>query len=813
MDTLLQDLRYGARSLLKQRAFMSAAIITLALGIGANTAIFSLVNAVLLRPLPYRQPERLVWVWATRTDRDKAFYSIPNFIDTRDRQQSFAQLAAFAIWGANLTGAGEPERLPGVRLSAHSFQMLGIEAAAGRLLTAADDDPNNPRVVVLSYGLWQRRFGGDRNVIGQSLTLNGAPYTVAGVLPSRFAIPNAEIEIVTALRMEADPRRAERGSNSLRVFGRLKDGVSVAQAKADLAAITSRLREEYPDDNAKLTAPNALPLLDEIVGGYRAGLWVLLGAAGLALLIACANLANLLLARAISRRKEISVRAALGATRFRLARQMLTESLLLAVAGGSLGVLLAVAGGKILLTLSPADLPRAAEAVIDWRMLVFSFALSLLAGLVFGLAPAWQATKTDLHTALKESGRGASGGASTRLRDALAVVEVALSLALLVSAGLLLKSFARLQSVNPGFAPEKLVTVRLTLPAASYSRAEAVKVFYERLAARVASVPGVAAVGAASALPLSGVNARTEFTIVGREPATRAETPAAQDRWVSPGYFRTMQIPILAGREFTEADHESAAGVVVIDDALARRYWPNASPLGAHLRLDYGSGERPREFEIVGVAGNVKHVGLNEEATATLYAPLAQMPPNIVTNRAANLSVVARIATEAQGLAGRVRSEAQAVDPQIPASNARAMEQFLAATVAARRFNLSLMSVFAGATLLLAAAGLYAVISYTVTQRTREIGVRMALGAQRGAIRRLVIGQGIKLALVGMALGLGAALALSRWMSSLLFSVSAIDPLTFAGVAALLLLVATLACWVPARRATKVDPLIALRCD
>ncbi|MGH9837909.1 MAG: ABC transporter permease [Blastocatellia bacterium] len=822
MQTLIQDLRYGARMLLKQPGFTLIAVLTLALGIGANTAIFSLVNTVLLRQLPYRQPEQLAWVWATRTDRDKAFYSIPNFLDTRERQQSFAQLAAFANWGANLTGAGEPERLPGVRLSAHALQMLGVEAAAGRTLLAEDDNPNNARAVVLSYSLWQRRFGGRQDVIGQPLTLNGEPYTVAGVLPPRFTIPNAEIEIATALRAETDPRRNERGSNFLRVFGRLQDGVSIAQAKAELAAITARLREEHPDENAKLTAPNALPLHDEITGGYRAALWLLLGAVGLVLLMACANLANLLLARATARHREIAIRAALGATRFRLVRQMLTESLLLAMAGGALGVLLALFGSDALLAFSPADLPRVGEAgiapiaLIDGRMLLFSLALSLLAGLVFGLAPAWQATKTDLNIELKEGGRGGSSGAANRLRNALVVAEVALALTLLVGAGLFIKSFTRLQSVNPGFAPDSLLTMRLSLPAASYSQAEAVQVYYDRLAARLSNVPEVASFGAASALPLSGVNSRVEFTIVGRPSATRAESPAAQDRWVSPGYFQTMQIPLRTGREFTPADNESAAHVVMIDEALARRYWPptslNANPLGAQLRIDFAGGP-PREYEIVGVVANVKHVGLNDEPTATLYGPLPQTPPSAVTARITNLSIVARVTNEAQAVATRVRNEVQAVDPQAPASQTRTMAQFLAAALAARRFNLLLLGVFAGAALLLAAAGLYAVISYSVRQRTRELGIRLALGANAAAMLRLVIGQGLRLALLGIAVGLMAAFALTRLLAGLLFEVSAADPLTFVVVAVLLLLVALVACWIPARRATKVDPMVALRCD
>jgi len=812
MESLIQDLRYGARMMSKRPALSLAAVITLALGIGANTAIFSLVDGVVLRPLAYREAARLVWVWATRTDRDKAFYSIPNFIDTRDQSRSFEEIAAFANWGANLTGRGEPERLQGIRISAHTFTMLGVQAVAGRTLLADDDDPGNPRVVVLSHGLWQRRFGGERGVIGQTITLNGDVYSIAGVLPATFTIPNAEIELATPLRPGTDPRRGERGSNFLRVLGRLKPDVTLGQAASDLAAVTARLREQYPDDNAKLTAPNVLALHEELVGGYRAALWLLFGAVGMVLLIACANLANLLLARATARHKEIAIRTALGATRGRLVRQMLTESLLLALMGGGLGVVLAMNSQEFLLTLSPADLPRAGEVGIDGRILLFSLSLTMLAGFVFGLAPAIRATKADLNGELKEGGSSV-GGPATRLRSALVIAEMALSLVLLVGAGLLIKSFARLESVSPGFETDGLLTLRLSLPAPKYTRAEAVKGFYDRLATRLAGLPGVEGVGAASVLPLSGIVARTEFAIAGHPSATPADKPAAQDRWVSPGYFDTMRIPLKQGRAFTEADHERAAGVVVIDEVLADRYWPHASPLGAHLLLDYGTGEAPREFEIVGVAGNVKHVSLNEEPTATLYGPLAQVPPSVVTSRAANLSIVVRSAAETQTLAASVRRELQAVDPQAPASSARTMNQFLAAALAARRFNMLLLSVFAGAALLLAAAGVYAVISSSIAERTREIGIRLALGARAVDVLKLVVREGMKLVGIGVVIGLAGAVALTRMMTSLLYGVSATDPVTLIGVAALLVGVALVAALVPARRATKVDPMSALRCE
>jgi putative ABC transport system permease protein len=666
---------------------------------------------------------------------------------------------------------------------------------------------------VVSDRVWQSRFGGAPNVIGQSLTLNGDTYAVVGVLPPNFAIPNAEIDMAIPLRMESDIRRSQRQFNLLRVLARLKDGTTVEGARADMARVTAGLRTEYPDDNAKLTAPNVLSLLEEVVGGYRTALWMLLGAIGLVLLMACANLAGLLLARATARRREIAVRMALGATRWRLIRQMLTESLMLAIIGGALGLLLAVGGRSFLLTLSPSDLPRAGQVGLDFRILLFTFMLSLLAGIVFGLAPAWQATKMDLNTTLKEGGRGDSGGASHRLRGVLVATEIALAVTLLIGVGLFIKSFTRLQEVDPGFEARNLMAARLSLPAARYSQPESLKVFYEKLAARLSEVPGVESVGATNVLPISGQIARTEFTIDGRPPLTPTDTPAAQNRWVTPGYFHTMGIPLKQGREFTVADHEQAALVVVIDETMAQRHWPQGRPLGERLLIAFG-GEPARNFEIVGVVGNIKHESLSEQPAATFYVPLAQAPKSVVPVLAGSLNVVVRSAPSgfkyAQALAYTVRRETQGVDPEVPASNIRAMDQFLDRALAAQRFNLWLLTVFAGAALLLAAAGLYGVMAYLVNQRAREIGLRMALGAQPRDVLRLIVGQGMKLAMLGVAVGLAAALALTRLMARLLFGVSATDPATFAFIVLLLTAVALLACYIPARRATRVNPIVAL---
>jgi predicted permease len=812
MATLMQDLRYGCRVLLKNPGFTLVAILTLGLGIGFNTAIFSIVNAVLLRQLPFRNPEQLVWIWATRIDRDKAFFSIPNFKDFRDQNQTLEQMAAYANWGANLTDGGEPERLQGARVTANAFEMLGMGAAVGRTLLIDDEKAEGQRSLVMTYGLWQRRFGADRSVVGRKLTLNGDAYTVVGVLPQSFMLPGTEAEIFIPLALDSDPRRTERGSNFLRAFARLKPGVTREQAQADLATISERLKQQYPDDNAKMTAPKAFSLRDEIVGSYQAALLLLLGAVGLVLLIACSNLANLLLAKASARRKEVAIRMALGASRGRLIRQLLTESVVLALFGGSLGLFLALWGIDLLVALSPVDLPRAQEIAIDQRVLAFTAGLSLLAGLGFGLTPALQASRLNLNEEFKGESRGASGGVRrNRTRNLLVVFELAISLVLLVGAGLLVKSFMRLQQVSPGFEPSNMLLVRLSLPQSSYSTPQSVAAFYQKLAPRIEGLPGVQGVGLANVLPLSASNTRTDFSIVGRPPLSPSEMPGAQNRWVSPGYFQTMRVPLLAGREFTEQDGTDSPGVVVIDEALAHRFFkPDESPIGFHLRIDDGAGE-PREVEIVGVSGDVKHFGLDDEPTPTLYAPVYQVPKGSVSFLISNMSLVVRSSTDPMAQAAAVRREVQAIDKDVPASSTKTMEQFLSASVAPRRFSVLLLGIFAGTALLLAAIGIYAVISYLVTQRTHEIGIRMALGAGRRDILTLVVGQGMTLALVGIGIGLVAAFMLTRVMSSLLFNVSATDPTIFAAVSIVLALVALLAIYIPARRAMRVDPMEALR--
>ncbi len=808
-----QDLRHGIRAMLKQPGITAVAILALALGIGGNTAIFSLVNGILLRQLPFRQPEQLVWVSSRRPDSVKRPFNLPDFIDYRDQNQGLAGIAAFANWSVTLTERGDPERLQGVRISANAFQMLGVEAAVGRTLLPADDTPGQERVVVVGHGLWQRRFGADPQVVGTTLTLNGASYTVVGVLPPQFFFPIREAEMAVPLAPDTDPWRGVRTSvNFLRALARLKPGVTREQAEADLTSVADRLRREYPVANGQKLGVTLSPLHEEVVGNFRLALWVLLGAVGAVLLITCVNLANLALVRASARHREMAIRTALGATRRRLVQQLATESVLLALLGGAAGLLLAVHGIPLLLALSPATLPRTGEVGVDFRVLGFTLALSLMAGLIFGLAPAWQATRVNPSEELKENGRGTVGGArQSRARSLLVVSEISISLVLLVGAGLLVKSFLRLQAVSPGFDAQNVLAVRLSLPKARYSSRVVVTTFYDELRPRLERLPGVEAVGFVSVLPLSGTLASVDFTIEGRA-APPDEARVADYRVASAGYFRAMKIPLIAGREFDEHDTAKAAPVMLVSQSLARRYWPNGSPLGAHLRID-DNDEGPRPVEIVGVVGDVKHLSLDGEPSLHIYLPVHQVHEDGVVWLTNNQYWLLRTAVDPLTLQAAVRREIQAVDRDAPTSDIRTMDQYLAASVAPRRFNLWLLTVFAGAALVLAATGLYGVISHGVAQRRHEIGIRMALGARRSDVLKLVIGQGMGLALAGVALGLLSACALTRWMESLLFGVRATDPPTFASIAVLLMLVALLACYIPARRATKVDPIVALRYD
>jgi putative ABC transport system permease protein len=812
LERLWQDVRFGLRMLRKNPGFTLIAVLTLALALGANTAIFSLVNAVLLRQLPFAQPEQLAQVWAVRGVGDRFQFTVPDFCDYRDQSRNVT-LAACANWSGNLTGTGAPERVQGTRVSANVFAMLGVSAALGRTLQSTDDQPGNQFVAVLSHGFWQRRFGANPNAVGQRVLMNGVSYEIVGVLPPDFLFPfYSEAELAVPLAPEADPVRHVRSSTSfLRLLARLKPEVTTAQAAAELNGIASQLRQQYPKENGGKLGVRVISLHDGLVGDYRRALWVLFGAVALVLLIACTNLANLLLARAAARRREMALRAALGAARGRLIRQLLTESLLLALAGAALGYGLAYAGGALLLRLSPTSLPRASEVSLDVRALAFTLGVSLFCGLLFGLAPAWQSSAVDLNRALREGGKGTSAGGN-RLRSLLVVAEVALALVLLIGAGLFIRSFQKVQEIKPGFDTDKVLFVRLNLPANHYPDNAAITRFTEQTEQRLAKLPGVEALGLVDIPPLSGAGTTVEFNVAGRPPTTREQTPRTQYRIATPGYFRALKIPLVAGREFSERDTATTSPVLLINQQIAERYFAGGNPVGAHLTID-DNNQGPRTLEIIGVVGDVKQLGLENNPTFDVYLPMAQAHADNVGFLRNNLHWALRTATEPLALAAAVKRELQAIDREVPASSIKTMEQSLAATIAPRRFNLLLLGVFAAVALLLAAAGIYAVVAYAVTQRTQEIGIRLALGTQTKDVLRLVIAQSIRPALLGIGIGLIAALALTRLIAGLLFGVSATDPATFAVIGGLLLFVALLACWLPARRATKVDPMIALRTE
>jgi putative ABC transport system permease protein len=815
MDALIQDIRFALRLLIKNRGFAVVAVLTLAVGIGGNTAIFSLVNAVLLRQLPYKNPDQLVRIWSVRTDRDKSNFSLPDFIDYRDENQTLEKISGFSSWNANLVSVGEPERVFGVRSSANIFQTLGVNAEIGRTLLNEDDNSGNQRFVVLSHGLWNRSFGMSADIVGKQLTLDDESYTVAGVLPPDFAFPGmVDADIVVPLVPDADPLRKERGSISfLNVIGRLKEGITRQEAETDLNVIASHLQELYPVTNASKKGARLVPLHEELVGNFRLAFLVLSAAVGLVLLIACANLANLVLAKASTRYREMAIRLALGATPGRLVRQLLTENILLALLGGSLGLMLTRPAMKAIVALTPASLPRVGEIDIDARVLLFTLLISLSSGVLFGLMPTLNISKLSLTEELKGTGKGASDGSrKNSVRNLLILAEVALSLLLLIGAGLLAKSFLRLQAISPGFAIKNLLVMRLSLPKAQYSKPELVSAFYEQLSARIEYLPGVESVGATSVLPLSGANTRINFSILGRPPLSPSEKPVTQYRMTSPDYFRTMNIPILSGRDFTNRDTLHSQPVAIINDSFARRYWPDESPIGAHIKID-DNNHAPREVEIIGVVGDVRHVGLHADPAPEIYVPFSQIPEENVSLLTNNMNWVVRTSAEPLTLAGAVRREIQSVNGNIPASNTRSMEQFLSSSLAPSRFNLFLIGIFAIVALILASTGIYAVISYSVAQRTQELGLRMALGAQQLDVFKLVVGGSLKIVLIGVALGLVGAYILTRVMSNLLFGISVTDPSTFVLMPLLLIIIALVASYIPARRAAKVDPMIALRSE
>ncbi|HEV2884228.1 MAG TPA: ABC transporter permease [Pyrinomonadaceae bacterium] len=802
METLLKDISYGIRNLIKRPGFFAVAVITLALGIGANSAIFNTVNAVLLRPLSFPESENIVLLEGINpaqgiTDSNM---SVPDLVDWQSQNQSFEQIAGFISGGALLTSNEETERVLASWVSGDFFALMRTNVALGRNLQADDARKEPVEVAVLSYGLWQKRFGGDPKVIGSKVTVSGGSVTIVGVMPNGFDFPQ-QSQMWFPFPLDASAER--RDNRYVNVIARLKPGVTVPQAQADLDTINQRLSQSYGETNTGWST-RVTNLREQLVSGMRTSLLVLLGAVAIVLLIACANVANLLLARATARRKEIAVRTALGASRLRIVRQLLTESLLLSIIGGVFGFGLSVWLTRLLVAISPPNTPRFEEIGIDSRVFLFTVGITLLTGLVFGVAPALQTSRLDLNENLKESGRrGAGGERHNRLGSLLIVSEVALSFMLLVGAGLLVKSFMRMRDVSPGFNPNNVLTMRMGLMPGKYAQGEPRAQVFRQAVEKIKAVPGVEAVGGVLSLPLGGdtFNVGRSYIREGR-PFTPEESANATYLVITPNYFRALQIPLAGGREFTDQDNNQSPKVVIVNQSMARQLWPGESPIGKRITI-WRDEKFPRE--IVGVVGDTK-ASLNTDAGSQMYVPYSQ------DANWGSLTLAMRTTTsDPASLAPAVKNEIRSLDKSAPVYNVKTMEDVLATSVADRRTSMLLFSTFAVVAMLLSMIGIYGVTAYYVTQRTHEIGIRMALGAQLRDVMKLVLKRGVTLALVGVAVGVAGALALTRLLSTLLFGVTAVDLATFASVSLGLIAVAILACYIPARRATKVDPLVALR--
>jgi putative ABC transport system permease protein len=804
---LLQDLRYGARMLTKNPGFTIVAVITLAAGIAANTTIFSIVDALVLRPLNFPNQERLVMVWE-RGDKGEGFYygsvAAGNFNDWREQNGAFEQFAGIVGRSFNLTGAQQPEKFAGYAVSAGFFDALGVKPALGRTFLPGEDEPGRDQVVVLKHSLWERRFGADPNIVGRTLTLNSKTFTVIGVMPPDFNFPFNRGEIWSPLAFD-DKAKQERHDHNMRAMGLLKPGVGIAQANADLDAISRRAQRLFPETNAGRTA-GVFDLTEDFTRESKDYMPPLVGAVAFVLLIACANVANMQFSRAFGRRKEIAVRLALGASRRRLVRQLLTESMLLALAGGVIGLLLSFWAVDLLKDATPEDFGRLIPGYnrfgVNRAVLLFTLATSMLTGVLFGIMPALQASKPDLNESLKEGAKGAASADSRqRLRGAMVVAEIALSLILLVGAGLMIRSLVGMLRNDMGFNPHGVLSFQISLPDEKYSEAQR-RGFYDQLLKRIETLPGVVGAGAVSIVPMSDQSAGRFFEIVGQPPFEKGKGPGGDYRIVTPGYFNVIGMSLRRGRDFTAGDNEQAQAVAIVNETFARRFLPNQEAIGR--RVIPSGTDNP--LEIIGVVSDIKDQNLDSVPFPALYVPYAQAPQN-------GMGIALRAAAEPTALAGAARDEVMKLDPDLPVSNLKTLEQMIHEITTPKRLVTALMSVFAAIALLLAAVGLYAVMAYAASQRNHEIGVRMALGARSRDILRLITWQGLKLTLVGLALGMVGAFALTRVMEPLLYGVTPTDPLTFVMISLALAGAALLACWIPARRATKVDPMIALRCE
>ena len=817
MSAFLQDLRYALRTFSTSRGSTAIAIAVLALGIGANAAIFSVTSAILLRPLPYHDPERVVFIWENQLSKGlrEQMLSAVDFKDFQARSQGFDEMGAIFSQSSVLTVGETPERVDTAAVSPAVFEILGMPAAIGRSFAPDEDQPDKNRVVILSAGLWERRFGRDPNILGKTLLLDGAAYTIIGVARSGFRVPESQSELwIPYTPAPDDLLPARRGNRFLNVIGRLGPGVSLERAQSQIRIVADQIARESPDMNAGRSV-DLTPLREQMVGDVRPTLWMLMAAVIAVLLIACVNVAHLLLARAGAREKEIAVRTALGANPARLVRQLLTESVLLAVVAGAFGLLIAYWGTWILTKLAPAGLPQAegltaGEVTLDWRVLLFTLGISILTGLAFGLFPALASARSNLNLVLRSGGRGGTGGRTrSRVRDVLMVCEVASSAVLLIGAGLLIRSLMRLQDVDPGFRAAHVLTMRLSLPPARYSGLK-VGLFYEQLLNRVTQLPGVQQAGICRFLPLGGDDASLNFQIEGQPAVITADQPRAKFRTASGGYFAALRIPLLRGRLFDSRDNQHTPKVAIINETAARRYWPNENPVGRRIL----SGLDDKDWStIVGVVGDVKHTGLDAAANPETYYHYLQIPADAMNLAEGTMALVILTSSDPAGIVSAVRGELRSLDPGQPVFNVHSMQDVVAGSIAQPRFRTVLVSAFAGLALVLAALGLYGVVAYSVSQRMTELGVRVALGAQPSAILKLVLFHAGGLAAIGLAIGVAISFAASRIVSKFLFGVQADDPVTLLVVSAVILLVALGASLAPGFRAARVDPVIALRAE